>query len=313
MLFKMPRHCILIIASLFTWLTVFTQQAINGRVENDVTGEPVSFASVTPDKDEGFMTDSSGKFSLKIRKPSRLNDSILITAIGYSSKKILIRDLLINNKIKLSQLDEELEQVKVYASLKGDYKQFGYYREFKFDTSTWIEKLDSAKYKSNERYRWSTIYKNRSGKTGKKYIRNNKGNGEIGYIFTMPSTKFQVGKVQFKINHNYDTCWLKLHLRDVKQFGLYLPDNDLLKKEYILPASLQYGLVEFDLDWQTVKIASNQVFVGFELQRCGCSTSQAPSFFFMGSEEGINFYRENEKAVWKRGVQYTIYVRMLTK
>jgi len=298
---------------MFTSLTVFTQQTINGRVENDVTGEPVSFASVTPDKDEGFMTDSSGKFSLKIRKQSRLNDSILITAIGYSSKKILIRDLLANNKIKLSQLNEELEQVKVYASLKGDYKQFGYYREFRYDTSIWVEKVDSGKYKKNERYRWGAIYRDKSGKSGKKYRRINKGNGEIGYIFYMPLPKFQVGKVQVKINHNFDTCWLKLHLRDVRQFGLNLPDNDILKKEYILPVTLQYGLVEFDLDWQTVNIASNQVYVGFELQRCGCSTSQAPSFFFMGSEEGINFYRENEKAVWKRGVQYTIYVRMLTK
>jgi hypothetical protein len=49
------------------------------------------------------------------------------------------------------------------------------------------------------------------------------------------------------------------------------------------------------------------------LLRCGCSASTAPSFFFMGSEKGVNFYRENEKEVWKRGGEYTIYVRMITK
>jgi hypothetical protein len=33
----------------------------------------------------------------------------------------------------------------------------------------------------------------------------------------------------------------------------------------------------------------------------------------MGSEKGVNFYRENEKEVWKRGGENTIYVRMITK
>lgn len=36
-------------------------------------------------------------------------------------------------------------------------------------------------------------------------------------------------------------------------------------------------------------------------------------FFFMGSEEGVNFYRVNEKEIWQRGGNYTIYVRMITK
>jgi hypothetical protein len=308
----MRRPILLIILSLLS-SAVLAQQKVTGVVEDSDTGAPVSFASVISEKGEGLMSDSSGKFSFVIRKKSRLTDSILVTAVGYSSKKVLIRDLITNQKVKLAQTSETLETVKIFASLNGDYKQFGYYREFKYDTSIWVEKVDSGKYKNNERYRWGAIYRDRSGKSGKKYRRNNNGNGEIGYIFNMPLTKFQVGKVQVKINHNYDTCWLKLHLRDVRQFGLNLPDNDILKKEYILPVNLQYGLVEFDLDWQTVNIASNQVYVGFELQRCGCSASQAPSFFFMGSEEGINFYRENEKAVWKRGVQYTIYVRMMTR
>ena len=75
------------------------------------------------------MTDSSGKFSFVIRKQTRLNDSILVSAIGYSSKRIAIKDLLANNKVKLTQKEKVLEQVKVFASLKGDYNKFGYYRD----------------------------------------------------------------------------------------------------------------------------------------------------------------------------------------
>ena len=81
----------------------------------------------------------------------------------------------------------------------------------------------------------------------------------------------------------------------------------------ILPITLKYGLVEFDLNWEPIRIPTNQIYVGFELLRCGCSESTAPSFFFMGSEKGVNFYRANEKEVWMRGGDYTIYVRMMMR
>lgn len=302
----------LIFPFLFMSLAVLAQQKVIGLVEDDETGSPVSYASVIPDKGEGTMTDSSGKFSFVIRKQARLNDSILVSAIGYSSKKIAIRDLLGNNKIKLTAKDEMLEQVKVYASLKGDHVQFGYYREARFDTSIWVEKIDSTKYRTNEKYRWNTLYRNKSGKSVKKYEKNNKGNGELGYVFQMPTKKFQVGKVQVKVNHNYDTCWVKLHLRNVGTSDLGLPEDDLLKKNLVLPVTLKYGLVEFDLKWEPVRIPNNQIYVGFELLRCGCSESAAPSFFFMGSETGLNLYRENGQESWKRGGDYTIYVRLIT-
>jgi len=281
---------ILIIAFLFIELAGIAQQKISGLVEDDETGSPVSYASVTSEKDEGFMTDSLGRFSFVIRKQARLNDSILVSAIGYSSKRIAIKDLLGNNKVKLTQKEGMLDQVKVFASLKGDYNNFSYYREFHIDTLTWVQKIDSARYKRNYR-----------------------GNGEIGYVFEMPAKNFQVGKVQVKINHNYDTCWLKLHLRDVGVSDLGFPEDEVLKKEVILPVTLKYGLVEFDLNWEPISIPTKQIYVGFELLRCGCSQSTAPSFFFMGSEKGVNFYRENEKEDWKRGGEYTIYVRMMTK
>jgi len=263
---------ILLILSLFICVAALAQQKISGFVE-DETGLPVSFASVTSDKGVGLVTDSMGRFFIPIRKQARLNDSILISAIGYSPRKIAIRDLLENNKVKLTQKDKVLEQVRVFASLKGDYTKFGYYREWKVK---------------------------------------NEG-GEIGYIFDLPQNKIQVGLVQVRINHNYDTCWLKLHLRDAAVSGLSLPENEILKKEMILPATIKYGLVEFDLNWEPISIPNRRLYVGFELLRCGCSRSEAPSFFFVGNQEGLNFYKESEQTIWKRGGEYTIYVRMTMK
>lgn len=269
----MMRYKTLLIFFLSLSFAALSQQKISGLVEDDVTGSPVSFASVTSHKGEGLITDSSGKFSFLIRKQSRLKDSILISAIGYSSKKVALSDLLTNNKIQLSQKTKMLEQVKVFASLKGDHRKFGYYRE------------------------WKT---------------QNEG-GEIGYVFDLPNNKIQIGQIQVKINHNYDTCWLKLHLRDAAGSGSFLPENEMLNKEVVLETTTKYGLVEFDLNWETITIPTNKLYVGFELLRCGCSKSTAPSFFFMGNEEGLNFFRESDESVWRRGGEYSIYVRMMTK
>jgi hypothetical protein len=270
----MMKRYILPVLFLFNSYAVLAQQKITGLVEDDETGTPVSFATVISEKGQGIITDSLGKFAFTIRKQSRLNDSILISAIGYSSKKIAIRDLLGNsNKIKLIQKDGTLAQVKVYASIKGDHQKFGYYRDWK--------------------------------------VRNE--GGEIGYIFDLSQKKVQIGQVQVKVNHNYDTCWLKLHLRDVANSGFSLPENEILNKEIILATTIKYGLVEFDLNWAPVSIPTNRLYVGFELLRCGCSQSAAPSFFFMGNENGVNFYKESDESAWKQGGEYTIYVRMMTK
>ena len=287
----MRKLYILLILSIFFTASISAQQKISGFVEDDETGEPVSYASVVPEKGEGLMTDSSGKFLFVVRKQPKVKDSILVTAIGYVPKKVSVKDLITNNKVMLKQEEKILEQVKIFASIKGDERKVGYFRD-------WKVKNDGS---------------------------------EIGFIFDLPKQQFQIGKVQVKINHNYDTCWLKLHLRNVEKFGSNEPAREVAHKETILPTTIKNGLVEFDLSWEDVSITSNKMYVGFEVVKCGCSQSTAPSFFFMGNEEGVNFYKEpwvkktdSNKSnkdkepeeiapVWKRGVDYTIYVRMMTR
>lgn len=269
----MRRRYILLILLFLITATISAQQKIHGLVEDDETGEPVSFASVLPGKGNLLMTDSSGKFSFIIRKQPKPGDSLSITAIGYSPKKISIKDLLTDNKIKLTQQQKILDQVKIYASIKGDERKFGYFRE-------WKTKNDG---------------------------------GEIGYIFDLPARKLQIGQVQVKINHNYDTCWLKLHLREVMAAQYSVPAREILEKDVILATTTKVGLVEFDLGWEPVSIPNSKLYVGFELLRCGCSQSTAPSFFFMGNETGFNFFKETKQAVWKNSGEYTIYTRLMTK
>lgn len=281
----MRKRYILLIFLFFFSLTISAQQKIDGLVEDNETGEAVSYASVMPPKGQMIVTDSSGKFSFTIRRLPKLNDSLSISAIGYLSKKIAVKDLITNKKVKLTLEENILDQVKIYASLKGDERRFGYFREWQ--------------------------------------VKNN--DGEIGYVFDLPKQKFQIGQVQVKVNHNYDTCWLKLHLRNVSKVGFNEPQKEIVRKKTILSTTTKNGLVEFDLDWEEITITSNKLYVGFELIKCGCSESNAPSFFFMGNEEGMNYYKdpvtkragknsdEDESPLWKRGVDYTIYIRMFTK
>ncbi len=268
----MRKYCLLF-PLLVCFFAGLAQQKISGRVLDKETGDAISFASVVYGKGQGIITDTAGKFSFTLRRQIRQNDSLQVSAIGFRTEKISIKDVPGSGNIQLTQTGQLLQQVKVFASLKGDYRRFGYYRG------------------------WNV---------------KNEG-GEIGYIFELPRKKFQLGLVQVKINHNYDTCWLKLHLRDVAAGGLGLPENEVLKSETVLPATIQYGLVEFDLGWRHISLPTSRLYVGFELLRCGCSQSAAPSFFFMGNEEGQNFYKETEKEVWKRSGDYTIYIRMLVK
>ena len=269
----MRKQTLLPVILFFISVTLSAQQKIHGSIEDNETGEPVSYASVIRDKGSAVVTDSAGKFSLVLKRQPRSTDSISISAIGYTSKKIAIKDILSNNKIKLLQQERLLDQVKIFASIKGDERKFGYFRE-------WKTKNDG---------------------------------GEIGYIFDLPSKKFQLGQVQVKINHNYDTCWLKLHLRDVMAAELSVPAKEILEKEVVLATTTKVGLVEFDLGWESINIPNNKLYVGFELLKCGCSQSSAPSFFFMGNEQGFNFFKETKQSVWKNAGDYTIYARLMTK
>jgi len=259
--------------SLFFSFLLAGQQRLTGFVLDKENEEPISLATIISTKGEGILTDSSGKFIFTLKKQSEIKDILLVSAVGYKLKKVMIKELLKENKILMERESQELENVLVFSSIKGDHKNVGYYK-------AWNEKL---------------------------------AGGEIGYIFDMPVNKFILKSVQLKINHNYDTCQLKLHIRDVATTGLGLPENDLLKKDAVISTTEKFGIVEFDLNWQEIDLPTKKFFIGFELLNCGKSESSAPSFFYMGNEEGYNYYKESEKADWKIGGDYTIYVRFYYK
>jgi hypothetical protein len=179
--------------------------------------------------------------------------------------------LISTPEILMEETPNLLENVIVVSTLRGNQNQFGYFR-------AWREK-------------------------------NN--NGEIGQVIDVPSNKIQIGTVEVKVNKNYDTCWLKLHIRDVGPAGW--PEKELLQQEVIVPAIVKNGLVEFDLNWQNFKLPNKRLYIGFEVINCSGTKSENPSFLFMGSEEGHNLFRDRSDGEWQVSELYTIYIRMMMK
>jgi len=247
----------------------FSQQRMKGKVFSKKDNVPISFASVIVNtRNIGTVTDTSGVFNFWFPRQVKQKDSVTISAVGYREIKVSLQDVISKKEFRLEEYERQLENVIVISTLKGDYRKFAYYR-------SWNEKG-----------------------TG----------GEIGQVIELPKKNMKLKAVDVKINQNYDTCWLKLHLRSV---GGMLPEEELLKDEIIVPATVKYGLMEFDLSEKDIKLSRRMVFVGFEVLKCSTPRSDIPSFFFMGSEEGENLFRDTPKANWNSGSRYTIYIRLL--
>lgn len=266
------------------YLTVFTvalltgtlctaQQRISAVVLDEESLTPVPFASVVTERGTGVMADSTGKFSFMITRKSMLKERLLITASGFVRKRLQVQDLVGTDQVLMQKEDVVLDDVRIFSSVKADPKTIGFYR-------VWNDK--------------------RKG-------------GEIGYIFNLQTEKILIEKVQFKVNHNYNACRVRLHIRDVSMLDMGFPRNDLLKKETDVTVTNRFGTVQYDLDWEEIQAPGKKLYIGFELLDCDTSLSSIPSFFYLGHESGQNFFREATTLPWQRGGDYTIYIRFFYK
>ena len=250
-----------------------SQQRFKGKILNEEDKTPVPYASIVTiaARNANSMSDTGGSYNLWYSRSIKITDSVVVSAIGYRSRRIALNDLTTNTNVFLTPNPNMLENVVVVSTLRGSDSNFGYFR-------SWREKNNT---------------------------------GEIGQLIDIPSNKVQIGTVQVKINKNYDTCWLKLHIRSVGPNGF--PEQDLLQRDVVVPATVNNGLVEFELDWQTFKFPNTKAYVGFEVVDCTGPKTETPSFLFTGSEEGTNLYRDWRDGEWQVSEQYTIYIRLLMK
>ncbi|MEO8515890.1 MAG: carboxypeptidase-like regulatory domain-containing protein [Flavobacterium sp.] len=129
-------------------------QEISGVVLDSVSKKPLELASVTLNKtNQGVYSDAQGKFNINLIKA---NDYLLISYLGYNSKKLTTADFLKakkNNTIfYLSPITEELHEVlvqrkkinhgwaKTIKSKRENTQYFGF--QFGTENCTYVENPD---------------------------------------------------------------------------------------------------------------------------------------------------------------------------
>jgi hypothetical protein len=102
---------------LSSWISIFCQQKIEGKVVNDDNDNLDQVTVINMSTDQKLLTNSSGEFSIEASK----NDELRFVKKGYErfSKKVLIDGINSRLNIKLVRVAEEIEEVKL-VKLTGD-------------------------------------------------------------------------------------------------------------------------------------------------------------------------------------------------
>ena len=109
------KQILALLLGVFFSLNVWSQRTLQGMVLSVATGEPVAGATIQRgDSSQSVSCDGQGKFSIQL--PA--NDSLIISAVGYELKKILLsaKD---NVTILLSPTQKEIDAVVVTGTMRA--------------------------------------------------------------------------------------------------------------------------------------------------------------------------------------------------
>jgi len=281
---RVPKYhitkIIVIAAVLFSipFKKVQAQNLIKGTIVFAKDGKPVAYASVKlMSQNTGTVSDVSGNFSVAL-KHAKQTDTLLISSVGFDDLKIPALKAMQLSEFKLQEAQKMLESVVVRSFHK--------------------EEIAGAKSEIVGYYRsWNT---------------ENTG-GEIGRTFLPGHSEYQVAKVRFKVYNTYDTCIIRLHIREMNNGE---PGRELLRDsiaQIINKSSQADKAYEFDLDKYNVILSKKNIFVSFEVLEGTQSDNSNRSLSFVGSEEGNYYYKSGGHDNWHSSDEYTIYMKLLLK
>lgn len=114
------RHITIYVLLAFS-LASFSQQAYKGIVYDIKTKDPVPFASIRlVGKETGMIANEDGSYYLPA-SVFRKTDSILVSSVGYTSRKLVVRSLKDSANIGLAPLVYDLKEVSISATGQPDY------------------------------------------------------------------------------------------------------------------------------------------------------------------------------------------------
>ncbi|NGX85224.1 carboxypeptidase-like regulatory domain-containing protein [Aequorivita sp. KMM 9714] len=108
------KHLLSVIV-MFITATTFSQTNLNGKVADFLTFQPIESASVyIKNTTIGTISNSDGNFALKVPK-EHLNDTLVISSIGYKSYNVVIESFENGSDIFLEEDVASLDEVVIVA------------------------------------------------------------------------------------------------------------------------------------------------------------------------------------------------------
>jgi len=91
----------------FSFFTINYAQTISGKLLDKETNDPIPFATIQFSKIHAVMSNEEGNFNFEIKKNQILNDSVIISSLGYKTKRVFLKDSL----PKIIYLKEEVFKI----------------------------------------------------------------------------------------------------------------------------------------------------------------------------------------------------------
>lgn len=119
------RTCLSVcIITLFYTSASFSQGTVEGRILSSQDDSPVPYVNIgIVDYMIGTVSDASGHFDLPYRSET---DSVIFSAIGFTSQKVSIRDLYQTSVVRLAPRTYSMEEIIVEERGLGEIKEIGY-------------------------------------------------------------------------------------------------------------------------------------------------------------------------------------------
>jgi hypothetical protein len=257
--------------------SLYSQIELKGTVLSEIENKPVGFASIgVKGKRAGIVADASGHFKLMLPEFIKQSDTIIISSIGYQSKRITVHQAQQNSEFYLQGIPKELTNVTHISFIK--------------ESILGNSSMSGAMFRAWYDY-----------KTG----------GEIGKIISVPENQYKIDRIRFKVDNKCDTCWMRLHIRKVVNNQ---PGEELLKQNIIFPVtsySLKDSGPEIDLSDYNIVLSDFTIFVSLEVINCSSTESNFSSLCFIGEENGEYVYKSFVNSDWefyRNGLAMKIYL-----
>ena|GEM_PF-1232781 len=256
--------------TLFVFLTFHGYQFAQIQVIDSLSSEPVPFTHIRAVKNNKYViSNHEGYFFLDSLRFN--NDSLIISSIGFETKKIAVKNLHSSSKIQLIPKQQQLDEV-VVVQKKGKYK---------------MKKLGVTKKPRKLLPEYGMTSQN--GTIQAVYIPNNySAPGVLKYVNV------------YITDHGYPNAYFRIHVYDVSLIEIK-PGKELTSSNIVKSGTEGNEWVRFNLIDERILIGENGCFVGVEWFENTNSKSYQDTLIYKATVNNGDSHKDTLYTAIKRG------------